>query len=73
MNTIRYEIIQTPSDHDSDGVRFFRGGKEIRGFGFVGKGDTKICLIRCPQCERENYGMAVSSGVCCWCGYNPNI
>ena len=32
----------------------------------------KTCLVRCPKCKRENYAMAVSSGICAWCGYNAN-
>ena len=32
----------------------------------------KTYLVRCPKCKRENYAMAVSSGVCCWCGYDAN-
>lgn len=31
-----------------------------------------IHLIRCPKCNRENYCMAVLSGICAWCGYNAN-
>lgn len=33
--------------------------------------DGTILLIRCPQCKRENYALAVADGVCCWCGYKP--
>ena len=29
-------------------------------------------LVRCPECGRENYQMAVATGVCCWCGYDAN-
>lgn len=32
----------------------------------------KVYLVRCPKCHKENYAMAVSSGECCWCGYNAN-
>lgn len=32
----------------------------------------KTYLVRCPKCERENYAMSVSSGICAWCGYNAN-
>lgn len=32
----------------------------------------KTYLVRCPKCKRENYSMAVSSGVCAWCGYDAN-
>ena len=34
--------------------------------------DGKTYLVRCPKCKRENYAMAVSSGVCCWCRYDAN-
>lgn len=30
---------------------------------------SKLYLVRCPKCDRENYSMAVSSGYCTWCGY----
>lgn len=29
----------------------------------------KIYLVRCPECNEENYAPAVSSGQCAWCGY----
>lgn len=29
----------------------------------------KLYLVVCPKCGKENYGMAVSSGQCCWCDY----
>lgn len=32
----------------------------------------KTYLVRCPKCEKENYAMAVSSGICAWCGYDAN-
>ena len=34
--------------------------------------DGKTYLVRCPKCNRENYAISVSSGVCCWCGYDAN-
>lgn len=37
--------------------------------GHVFKSKDKYYLIRCPKCEMENYGPAVSSGQCCWCGH----
>ena len=27
-------------------------------------------LVRCPRCGRENYGAAVASGICVWCGFD---
>jgi len=32
----------------------------------------KWYLVYCPQCEMENYGPAVSSGRCAWCGFDMN-
>lgn len=37
-------------------------------YGFLG-GNNKVYLTRCPECERENYAIAVATGQCCWCGY----
>jgi ribosomal protein L37E len=31
-----------------------------------------ICMIRCMECDRENWGPAVATGQCAWCGFNPN-
>lgn len=44
--------------------------------GFWGK-DDKWYLERCLSCAegehgRENWGPAVASGSCAWCGYKPN-
>lgn len=40
-------------------------------YGFVSK--NKVYLIRCPKCKFENWGLAVSSGRCAWCGYVAKI
>lgn len=29
-------------------------------------------LVRCEECDKENYAMNVLSGICTWCGYNIN-
>ena len=47
----------------------FVNGKKI---GFQGNGKTNICVEQCPCCERENYCMSVTPGICCWCGWNAN-
>jgi len=26
-------------------------------------------MVRCPECKRENWAIAVADGVCAWCGY----
>lgn len=36
------------------------------------KKDGTLALQKCPKCNKENYAMAVLSGICCWCGYNAN-
>jgi len=38
-----------------------------KGLGFLTK-DGKLYLKRCFDCGRENYAMAVPSGICAWCG-----
>ncbi len=42
-----------------------------KGFGYR-KDDGSIGMIRCFECGRENYAMAVSSGMCAWCGHDAN-
>lgn len=39
-----------------------------KGYVFTGN-KGKLYLVRCPSCTRENWAMAVASGVCCWCSY----
>ena len=41
-----------------------------KGAGYTSKG--QINMVRCFDCGLENYSMAVSSGCCAFCGYNPN-
>ena len=31
--------------------------------------EGKPFLVRCPECKRENYGPAVATGACAWCGF----
>lgn len=70
-SSIVYKIEKTADNYDSDDVRYYRTNKEAQvGYGYKAKKDGRFGLIRCPKCERENYGMAVSSGVCCWCGFS---
>ena len=42
---------------------------ENRGVEYYPEDDT-LLLIRCPQCEQENYAPNVAKGICTWCGYN---
>jgi ribosomal protein L37E len=34
--------------------------------------EGKPYVVRCPACKRENYAMAVATGVCAWCGWDAN-
>lgn len=63
------KVIKTPDTNDSDDVRFFYEGKETKGFGYRAKTGGNICLLRCPNCERENYAPNVPSGQCTWCEF----
>lgn len=36
------------------------------------KSNGKTYLQRCPKCDKENYAMNVSSGICTWCGFDAN-
>ena len=38
---------------------------------FIGD-DGRKWLVRCPECGKENYALAVKDGVCAWCGYEAN-
>jgi ribosomal protein L37E len=42
-----------------------------RGHGYHTTKDT-IHMVRCFECGRENWAMAVASGQCAWCGFNAN-
>ena len=34
--------------------------------------DGKTYLVKCTKCGKENYGPAVASGICAWCGFDAN-
>ena len=44
--------------------------KEGKGTGYMD--GSRICMIRCFSCGKENFALAVADGVCAVCGYNPN-
>lgn len=50
-------VEMTKSFRDSEG----------REMAFVGD-NGKLYLLRCPECKRENWSMAVATGRCAWCG-----
>lgn len=68
---IRIKILPTPGRFDHIEIKFEIDGI-ISGFGYIGKTDKKIGLIRCPLCHKENYAPSVTSGQCTWCGFNAN-
>lgn len=35
---------------------------------FVAEDNGQFFMVRCPVCKSENYGPAVASGQCAWCG-----
>ena len=38
--------------------------------GNVWYSDGKAYVQRCPDCGRENWGPAVATGECAWCGWS---
>jgi hypothetical protein len=46
--------------------------KREKGTGYEDRSTKLICMIKCFKCGKENYAISISSGFCCWCGYNPN-
>lgn len=42
-----------------------------KGFGYQ-TDDGRLCMIRCFECGRENYGLAVATGCCAKCGHDAN-
>lgn len=68
---ITIEIVKKDSSYDHDTVNFKNQGFPV-GFGYLGRSNKRICLIRCPLCSLENYGPVVVTGMCAFCGYNPN-
>lgn len=47
-----------PERRDGNGYSFFADGKWF--------------MVRCHECERENYPLAVAAGVCYFCGFDAN-
>lgn len=43
-----------------------------KGFGYRLTESGFICMTRCFECGTENYGPAVSSGFCAFCGHDAN-
>jgi ribosomal protein L37E len=70
---VEVEIKPYKTDDDSDSITidYLVDGK-IMGNGYQGKDDKRFYIIRCPRCRRENWGIAVATGMCCWCGLDAN-
>jgi ribosomal protein L37E len=34
--------------------------------------NNKVFCVRCQICGKENYALAVASGICVWCGEDHN-
>ena len=62
----------TPDNNDSNSVDFMKKGKRV-GHGYQSKKDDRFHILRCPECSRENYALAISEGSCAFCGFNPNL
>lgn len=59
--TLTHEFHLLPRREGNDHVNF-RIGK--RGFGFIGNREPRmVALLRCPDCGKENYAMAVGEGI----------
>lgn len=69
---LRMVIFKRPDDWDSDDV-YFKVGTKIVGTGYKGRATGGICIVRCPKCSKENYAVAISTGLCAFCKYNPNL
>ncbi|MFH2143075.1 MAG: hypothetical protein ABIJ97_11665 [Bacteroidota bacterium] len=71
MAKIKYTIKNKPNTYDHNDL--YLGDKWI---GYVGKkernGEVSIGLVKCPECRKENYAMAVLDGQCAWCGWEIN-
>lgn len=70
---VELQIQPRIANHDHYQVIAINQEFPTRFVGFVDiKDDSKLCVQRCGRCHQENYVMAVSSGQCCWCGWDAN-
>jgi ribosomal protein L37E len=70
---MKYQIRKTDEHYDHHNVIFHDDDKNvINGLGYIGKIRSTIGLIKCPVCNRENYALNVTTGICTWCGFNLN-
>jgi len=64
---MEFELKKNPPDYDHDSL-FITNGKK-KGHGYIGR-DGNVGLSTCPDCERENYALNVTTGICTWCGFD---
>lgn len=70
-----YTEFHKRSGTEDDIYYFEKNTKRHVGSGYIpkdGERKGKICIVRCPACQRENYHANVSSGFCTWCPFNAN-
>lgn len=68
MNKHKITLMPHRPGYDSRDVRIGE-----HGCGYVAPDGTgPVRLLRCPECNRENYAMAVHSGICAWCNWDAN-
>lgn len=73
MKDITYKIIETKDIFDWNDVHFYIGDERVEYCKtYQGKRSGLVCIERCPSCHKENWAMAVASGQCAMCGFNPN-
>jgi len=74
MNTIiARKVIKTSDSYDIDNVNYFdQNGKKI-GHGYRSKKNGTFHIVKCPVCEKENYALSISSGLCAFCNFDANI
>lgn len=63
MKTIKYR----PWNHNERGIEL--NGKYV---GYETKLGS-VGLQRCPECSKENWAIAVTSGRCSWCGWDLSL
>lgn len=69
-NKITYKVEKRKEGYDHQNVTFYVDGDEVRTGAYRGLNDDTICLVRCPSCGAENYGIMVATGKCAWCTFD---
>ena len=65
---MKIEVKINPASWDHDSVHLGE-----KGYAYISKDRQRLGLVRCPECEKENYALAVSSGQCGWCPYQVKM